>query len=242
MALPDEPSRQEILRSRLSRAPLHPDVDLPGLAAATEGMSGADLAELCRRAGMAAVREWVAAEQAQQAQHPHSGGSAAAPMEVQTAQGEEGPAPSLLTQAHLHRALRTLRRSVGAAVAERYDAMEAQLREGGLERFAGVEQEQEEGPEGGSAEAAAGEGGESSNGSDAQPPQQVQQPQPQPQRELMQRLVRATLDHTYAAKVEGLQHRVAQLESMLRAAGLAVPPPAAAAPAAGQAGGSSASS
>lgn len=238
MALPDEPSRQEILRSRLSRAPLHPDVDLPGLAAATEGMSGADLAELCRRAGMAAVREWVAAEQAQQAQHPHSGGSAPAPMEVQTAQGEEGPAPPLLTQAHLRRALRTLRRSVGAAVAERYDAMEAQLREGGLERFAGVEQEQEEGPEGGSAEAAAGEGGESSNGSDAQPPQQVQQPQPQ--RELMQRLVRATLDRTYAAKVEGLQHRVAQLESMLRTAGLAVPPAAAAAPAGGQAGGSSA--
>lgn len=41
--------------------PLAPDVNLAALASATAGASGADLAGLCRRAALAAVRERLAA-------------------------------------------------------------------------------------------------------------------------------------------------------------------------------------
>ncbi len=54
--LPDEAGRLSVLRAALRRAPLAVDVDLPELAGRTEGYSGADLTELARRAGRAAVR------------------------------------------------------------------------------------------------------------------------------------------------------------------------------------------
>ena len=54
--LPDEAGRLAVLRAALRRAPLTDGVDLPALAGRTGGYSGADLTELARRAGRAAVR------------------------------------------------------------------------------------------------------------------------------------------------------------------------------------------
>ena len=56
MPLPDEAGRLAVLRAALRRAPLAADVDLAQLARQTEGYSGADVTELARRAGRAAVR------------------------------------------------------------------------------------------------------------------------------------------------------------------------------------------
>ena len=56
MTLPDEAGRLAVLRAALRRAPLAADVDLLALARGTAGFSGADLTELARRAGRAAVR------------------------------------------------------------------------------------------------------------------------------------------------------------------------------------------
>ncbi|MHA1322559.1 MAG: CDC48 family AAA ATPase [Candidatus Helarchaeota archaeon] len=54
---PDFESRLEILRVHTRNMPLAPDVDLSELAKITEFFSGADLENLCREAGMAAIRE-----------------------------------------------------------------------------------------------------------------------------------------------------------------------------------------
>ena len=53
--LPDQPGREGILRLHTSKIPLAEDVDLSRLAQITVGMSGADLANLCNEAALAAA-------------------------------------------------------------------------------------------------------------------------------------------------------------------------------------------
>lgn len=116
--LPDAPARAAILASALARCPLAADVDLAALAGeATEGLSGADLAEVCRRAGMAAIRELVAAEAA-----AAGTGSGVAP----------APEAPPLQQRHLEAALAGMRPSVSGAESQRHAAIERSLREGSL--------------------------------------------------------------------------------------------------------------
>lgn len=54
--LPDEAARRAILGARLRRVPVVAGVDVEALAALTHGLSGADLAEVVRRAGQLALR------------------------------------------------------------------------------------------------------------------------------------------------------------------------------------------
>lgn len=60
--LPDEKSRQSILKAATRKSPIHPDVDLDYLAKFTEGYSGADLTEICQRAAKFAISESIALE------------------------------------------------------------------------------------------------------------------------------------------------------------------------------------
>ena len=53
---PDEAGREHILRIHTSRMPLAKDVDLAAIAAGTERFTGADLEDVVRRAGLAAIR------------------------------------------------------------------------------------------------------------------------------------------------------------------------------------------
>jgi transitional endoplasmic reticulum ATPase len=53
---PDEDSRLEILKIYTKDMPLADDVDLNSLAQETKGYSGADIASLCREAGMHVLR------------------------------------------------------------------------------------------------------------------------------------------------------------------------------------------
>jgi transitional endoplasmic reticulum ATPase len=60
MTMPDEKDREEIFRVHLRNKPLEDAADPKQLAARTEGFSGAEIAGVCNRAALAAVRRAVA--------------------------------------------------------------------------------------------------------------------------------------------------------------------------------------
>lgn len=60
--LPDEKSREAILKANLRKSPLAPEVDLNFIAKVTQGFSGADLTEICQRACKLAIRQCIEAE------------------------------------------------------------------------------------------------------------------------------------------------------------------------------------
>ena len=64
--LPDEEDRREIFEVHLRGKPLAQGISAEGLAARTEGFSGAEIAAVCNKAALAAVRRAVAAEMAQE--------------------------------------------------------------------------------------------------------------------------------------------------------------------------------
>jgi transitional endoplasmic reticulum ATPase len=55
--LPDRATRRAIFAIQLADKPCGDDVDFDGLAAATTGFSGADIAEICRDATLGALRD-----------------------------------------------------------------------------------------------------------------------------------------------------------------------------------------
>ena len=57
--LPEESERLEIFQIHTAERPLAPDVDLPQLARMTAGMSGSQIAHICRTAALAAITEIV---------------------------------------------------------------------------------------------------------------------------------------------------------------------------------------
>merc|ERR1712046_163518 len=100
--LPDKPARQGILESTLKKSPIAPNVSLAFMAEMTDGMSGADIAELCQRAAKAAIRDAIAADDLAQGD-----------MEVDSS-GEIG-------RKHFEEAMGGARRSVNAADLVKYD-------------------------------------------------------------------------------------------------------------------------
>jgi SpoVK/Ycf46/Vps4 family AAA+-type ATPase len=57
--LPEEVDRLEIFQVHTAERPLAPEVDLRDLARRTEGMSGSQIAQVCRAAALAAITEIV---------------------------------------------------------------------------------------------------------------------------------------------------------------------------------------
>merc|ERR1711976_13128 len=58
--MPDKGSRESIFKACLRKSPLAPDITYGALADNTEGYSGADIAEVCKRACKFAIRECIA--------------------------------------------------------------------------------------------------------------------------------------------------------------------------------------
>jgi transitional endoplasmic reticulum ATPase len=58
--MPDLGSRESVFKANLRGAPLAPDVSLHSLAEHTEGFSGADISEICKRACKYAIRDTIA--------------------------------------------------------------------------------------------------------------------------------------------------------------------------------------
>jgi transitional endoplasmic reticulum ATPase len=59
--LPDEPERKEIFRVHLRNKPMPEDANLDQLALESHGCSGAEIAAVCCRAALSAVRRVVSA-------------------------------------------------------------------------------------------------------------------------------------------------------------------------------------
>lgn len=59
LSLPDGQARLEIFKVHTQGKPLAPDIDLKLLADETEGMSGADIELICRKASMNAIRNYI---------------------------------------------------------------------------------------------------------------------------------------------------------------------------------------
>ena len=53
---PDEATRLEILKVHTKKMPVAKDIDIKDLAKRTDGYTGADVENLCREAGMEAIR------------------------------------------------------------------------------------------------------------------------------------------------------------------------------------------
>jgi transitional endoplasmic reticulum ATPase len=79
--VPDRGARRQILGIHSRRMPLHPDVDLDGIAGISHGYVGADLAVLCKEAGMVALRRLVPQIRFEAGEKPHL-----APQAVQVTQ------------------------------------------------------------------------------------------------------------------------------------------------------------
>lgn len=60
--LPDDRSREAILKANLRKSPVARDVDLTYIAKVTHGFSGADLTEVCQRACKLAIRQSIESE------------------------------------------------------------------------------------------------------------------------------------------------------------------------------------
>ena len=65
LPVPDGEARREIFHVHTRGVPLAGDVDLDSLADATEGFVGSDIAGVCKKAGMLAVRDFLATDGAQ---------------------------------------------------------------------------------------------------------------------------------------------------------------------------------
>jgi len=72
VSVPDENGRRRILGIHTAAMPLAPNVDLDELAHRTERFSGADLADLVRRAGLFALRENLGAAQVTESHFEHA--------------------------------------------------------------------------------------------------------------------------------------------------------------------------
>lgn len=119
--LPDEKSRENILKSNLRKSPLAEDVDLCYLAKVTHGFSGADLTEICQRACKLAIRASIEAEirrEKERAAHPDMD------MEME----EEDAVPEI-TRAHFEESMKYARRSVSDNDIRKYEMFSQTLQQ-----------------------------------------------------------------------------------------------------------------
>ncbi|UKK01201.2 cell division cycle CDC48-like protein/transitional endoplasmic reticulum ATPase [Theileria orientalis] len=103
--LPDSKSRENIFKAALKNSPVSPDVDIAEMADSLEGYSGADIAEICHRAALEAIRESIEAEIKRKR-----------PLE----KGEKDPVP-YITKKHFQIALKNSRKSVEKNDIELYE-------------------------------------------------------------------------------------------------------------------------
>ncbi|CAH0391348.1 unnamed protein product [Bemisia tabaci] len=103
--LPDEKSREAILKSNLRKSPVVGDVDLTNIAKVTHGFSGADLTEVCQQACKLAIRQCIEAEIKRERERATNQQQGAMNMD------EDDPVPEI-TRAHFKEAMKFARRSV----------------------------------------------------------------------------------------------------------------------------------
>lgn len=125
--LPDQASRESILRAQLRKTPVAPDVDLAYIASKTHGFSGADLGFITQRAVKLAIKQSIAAEIERQKEREAAG-------EDVNMEDEEDPVPEL-TRAHFEEAMASARRSVSDVEIRRYEAFAQSMKNSGGSAF-----------------------------------------------------------------------------------------------------------
>lgn len=129
--LPDQESRESILKAQLRKTPVAPDVDIPFIASKTHGFSGADLGFVTQRAVKLAIKESISLDIERQKQREAAGGE-----DVKMEDEEEGedPVPEL-TRAHFEEAMKSARRSVSDVEIRRYEAFAQSMKNTGGSSF-----------------------------------------------------------------------------------------------------------
>jgi len=115
--LPDQPARVSIINATLRKAPVSPHVDRNLIAEKTNGFSGADLTEICSRAARFAVKDAIAAEEAERQkmdpEHPNY-------IEGYETPEDFDPVPEI-TNAHFAESMKYARRSVSDIQLRQYE-------------------------------------------------------------------------------------------------------------------------
>jgi len=111
--LPDEKSREAILRAALRKSPISNEVDLSYVAKLTKGYSGADLTEVCQRACKMAIRQSIEAEITRERARLAAGSA--------MNEEEEGDPVPEITRGHFEEAMRFARKSVTDADIRKYE-------------------------------------------------------------------------------------------------------------------------
>lgn len=127
--LPDQASRENIIRAQLRKTPVAPDVDMPFIASKTHGFSGADIGFVTQRAVKLAIKQSIGLDIDRQKQREAAGEDV--DMEVED---EEDPVPEL-TRAHFEEAMKSARRSVSDVEIRRYEAFAQSLKNSGGSSF-----------------------------------------------------------------------------------------------------------
>lgn len=111
--LPDEKSREAILKANLRKSPLAKEVDLTYIAKVTQGFSGADLTEICQRACKLAIRHAIEADIKRERERTENQQTA---MDMD----EDDPVPEI-TRSHFEEAMKFARRSVSDNDIRKYE-------------------------------------------------------------------------------------------------------------------------
>ncbi|RWS21795.1 transitional endoplasmic reticulum ATPase-like protein, partial [Leptotrombidium deliense] len=119
--LPDEKSRESILKANLRKSPIAKEVDLTFLARVTNGFSGADLTEICQRACKLAIRESIEQEIKREKERRAKTDAA---MDVE----EPDPVPNIRRE-HFEEAMKFARRSVSDNDIRKYEMFSQTLQQ-----------------------------------------------------------------------------------------------------------------
>lgn len=132
--LPDEASRESILKAQLRKTPVSPDIDIKYIASKTHGFSGADLGFITQRAVKLAIKQSIAMaidkQKAREAVKKEDGDDTAMDEDLD----EEDPVPEL-TKAHFEEAMQQARRSVTDVEIRRYEAFAQSMKNTGGSSF-----------------------------------------------------------------------------------------------------------
>eukprot|EP00961_Rhodomonas_salina_P115743 1557874-Rhodomonas_salina.5 len=120
--LPDQASREDILKACLRKSPLAKDISIEEVARATAKFSGADLTEICQRACKYAIRESIEKHIRLQREREARGEDA---MEEEE---EVDPVPEI-TRVHFEEAMKFARRSVSDADIRKYEMFSQKLQQ-----------------------------------------------------------------------------------------------------------------
>lgn len=130
--LPDQASREGILKAQLRKTPVAGDVDMSFIASKTHGFSGADLGFVTQRAVKLAIKEAISADIERVKAREAAGEDVT--MGDEEDEDVEDPVPEL-TRAHFEEAMKSARRSVSDVEIRRYEAFAQSLKNSGGSSF-----------------------------------------------------------------------------------------------------------